>query len=467
MRYVHIIILYMYASVSVFANDTCTPHCDRDTLPANSTIHFQPVDSAYLKDVEALMIQKSKEMEAEKAVAEYEARLLQEEMTLHLEETQPLLRGIVLSIADNNFNKKSGFLTRVHHDKADYGVALAPLAANWILKVAGVESRSTTQRMLMANAMALALSSGISSGLKASVKETRPDGSDENSMPSGHTTLAFVGATILHREYGHHSPWISVGGYTAATATQLLRLRNSRHWINDTFIGAGIGVVSTNVAYFLTDAVLGERGINRPRMMKSDMMRVMRYNERPSSFSLVSGTEIGKRNVSPDAYELLSGFDGQMSVSMSSTFYAGFETSLFLNDKWAVEAMARVSNSRAKASLASLANETPTVGGCNINMYHTDMGLKYSLPVTLASRFSLRAFAGVRFLDEADMLDADTGQPFLHVPGNSRFEVGGGFAFDYLSTKKYAAGFSFDYVHTCSPLMRNRCYASSVWKIIL
>lgn len=457
----------MCASMYACANDTDAACAVRDSLENNSGILFHPVDSSYLKEVEALMIQKSKEAEVEKAVDEYEQRLLQEEMTLHFEETQPLLRGIVLSVADDKFNKREGRFMRFHRDKADYGVALAPLAANWILKAAGVESRSTTQRMLMANAMALALSSGLSSGLKATVKETRPDGSDNHGMPSGHTSVAFVGATILHREYGHHSPWISVGGYTAATATQLLRLRNNRHWINDTFVGAGIGIVSTNVAYFLTDAILGEQGINRPRMMKNDIVRVMKYNTQPSSFSLVSGTEIGNRDVSSGAYELLSDFDGHVSMRMSSTFYAGFEGSWFLNSRWAVEAMARVSNSRAKVSLGSLTGDVPYVCGNNINVYHVDMGVKYSLPVTLGARFSLRMFVGNRFVEKADMLDSETNVPFIRVPRDSSMEFGGGFAFDYLSTKKYAAGFSFDYVHTCSPLMRNRCYASSVWKIIL
>ncbi len=466
MRYIHLI-TYMCISVYIHAQGMNNTDNGRDTLNTSPNIVFQPVDSTYLKEVELLMIQKSKEKEAAKAVDEYEKRMLQEEMEFHFKETQPLLRGVILSVADNKFNKRDGLFIRTHHDKADYGVALTPLAANWILKVAGVESRSTTQRMLMANAMALALSSGISSGLKASVKETRPDGTDQHSMPSGHTSLAFAGATILHREYGHHSPWVSIGGYTAATATQLLRLRNNRHWINDTFVGAGIGIVSTNVAYFITDAILGEQGIHRPRLTKEDMMRVMRYNAKPSSFSLISGAEIGKRYVSPTCYEQHAGFVGNVNVSMSSTFYAGLEGSWFLNSTLAVEAMARISNSKAKASFTSLTEDTPSVYGCNINICHLDLSLKYSIPLTLATRFSVRVFAGNRFTEKADMLDTETAELFIRIPKDNSFELGGGFAFDYLSTKKYAAGFSFDYVHTCSPLMPNRCYASSVWKIIL
>ena len=50
-------------------------------------------------------------------------------------------------------------------------------------------------------------------------KEMRPDGSTANSWPSGHTATSFVGATILHKEYGlTRSPWYSIAGYSLATA---------------------------------------------------------------------------------------------------------------------------------------------------------------------------------------------------------------------------------------------------------
>ena len=36
--------------------------------------------------------------------------------------------------------------------------------------------------------------------LKKTVKETRPDNSDSNSFPSGHTATAFTGAELFHQE---------------------------------------------------------------------------------------------------------------------------------------------------------------------------------------------------------------------------------------------------------------------------
>jgi len=55
----------------------------------------------------------------------------------------------------------------------------------------------------MALAKSLALCFATTQILKHTVKKNRPDGSeDTNAFPSGHTALAFEGATFLFRRYG-------------------------------------------------------------------------------------------------------------------------------------------------------------------------------------------------------------------------------------------------------------------------
>ena len=93
------------------------------------------------------------------------------------------------------------------------------------------------------------LNSLITTGLKSSTKIMRPDNSADNSFPSGHTSQAFVAATFMHFEYGEKSIWYSVGAYTVATATGVLRVLNNRHWITDVVVGAGIGTLSTVAVY--------------------------------------------------------------------------------------------------------------------------------------------------------------------------------------------------------------------------
>ena len=109
-------------------------------------------------------------------------------------------------------------------------------------------------------------------------------------------SFAFVSASILHREYGYISPWITVGGYTAATGTELLRLRHNKHWMADVYMGAGIGS-EHQLAYFLTDKNLWCRCHQQARSAHADVYRLLKFNAQPSGFTFIAGTEIGNRTI--------------------------------------------------------------------------------------------------------------------------------------------------------------------------
>jgi membrane-associated phospholipid phosphatase len=55
----------------------------------------------------------------------------------------------------------------------------------------------------------------------------------------------------MHREYGKQNPWYSVLAYGTATSVGVLRMMNNRHWSTDVLMGAGIGILSTNLVYLL------------------------------------------------------------------------------------------------------------------------------------------------------------------------------------------------------------------------
>jgi membrane-associated phospholipid phosphatase len=69
------------------------------------------------------------------------------------------------------------------------------------------------------------------------------------SMPSGHTANAFVAATIVFREYRYKSVWYGVGAYALATSVAAFRMINDKHWESDVFVGAGVGMLATNIVY--------------------------------------------------------------------------------------------------------------------------------------------------------------------------------------------------------------------------
>ena len=158
------------------------------------------------------------------------------------------------------------------------------------LKVGGYEGRSDWPRLLASAGMSYAIMAGFVNGIKYSAKEMRPDGSTANSWPSGHTATAFVGATLLHKEYGlTRSPWWSVAGYGVATATGVMRVLNNRHWISDVMSGAGIGIMSTELGYALCDLMFKQKGLLRNDMVLD--------SEKPSFFSVSMGLGLGHKDL--------------------------------------------------------------------------------------------------------------------------------------------------------------------------
>jgi len=158
------------------------------------------------------------------------------------------------------------------------------------LKLGGYEGRSDWPRLLASAGMSYALMAVLVNGIKYTAKEMRPDGSTANSWPSGHTATAFVGASLLHKEYGlTRSPWWSVAGYGVATATGVMRVLNNRHWISDVMSGAGIGIMSTELGYALGDLFFKGKGLLRNDLILD--------NENPSFFSVSMGVGLGNKDL--------------------------------------------------------------------------------------------------------------------------------------------------------------------------
>lgn len=130
----------------------------------------------------------------------------------------------------------------------DY-LIFSPIAAVYGLQIAGVKGahslRDQTAILLKAELIGFA----IITPLKLGTNRLRPNGDNDQSFPSGHTTQAFISATFLHREYGHLSPWYSIGGYAVAGSVGALRILNNKHYLSDVLFGAGIGLLATNLAY--------------------------------------------------------------------------------------------------------------------------------------------------------------------------------------------------------------------------
>jgi membrane-associated phospholipid phosphatase len=131
----------------------------------------------------------------------------------------------------------------------DY-LQFAPGAAAFGMKAGGVESVHGARDMIFLYALSNAINTGLVHGAKHWVSRERPDFSNHRSFPSGHTALAFASAEFIRQEYRDQSVWISVGGYAMATFVGAARVYNNQHWVSDVAAGAGIGILSTKIAYW-------------------------------------------------------------------------------------------------------------------------------------------------------------------------------------------------------------------------
>jgi membrane-associated phospholipid phosphatase len=135
---------------------------------------------------------------------------------------------------------------RTHVD--DY-LQYAPIVAVYGLNALGMKGEHDFANRTVLLVKSELIMAALVLPLKKLTAVPRPDTGAPTSFPSGHTAQAFAAATFLHKEYGKEHPLYSVIGYTTAAGIGVLRVLNNRHWMSDVLAGAGIGILSTNLAY--------------------------------------------------------------------------------------------------------------------------------------------------------------------------------------------------------------------------
>ncbi|MDC6390586.1 phosphatase PAP2 family protein [Maribacter sp. PR1] len=143
---------------------------------------------------------------------------------------------------------------REHDDKKtniDDFSQYSPFLSVYALNAMGIQGKHNFKDRTIVLGTAYLIMGGSVNILKKTTKVTRPDGSSSTSFPSGHTATAFMGAEFLYQEYKDISVWYGVAGYVVAAGTGLFRMHNEKHWLTDVATGAGIGILSTKIAYWL------------------------------------------------------------------------------------------------------------------------------------------------------------------------------------------------------------------------
>lgn len=138
-----------------------------------------------------------------------------------------------------------------HFTTVDDYLQYVPLVSVYGLSLLGAEAKHNYVDRTLEVGIAGVAMVGIVGSAKYFIDKERPDGSDLNSFPSGHAAKVFMGAELVRIEYGDDYPWLAVGAYTIATATGALRVYNNHHWISDVIAGAGVGILSARIGYWL------------------------------------------------------------------------------------------------------------------------------------------------------------------------------------------------------------------------
>ena len=80
--------------------------------------------------------------------------------------------------------------------------------------------------------------------IKFATQRTRPDGSNNQSFPSGHAAITFAGATVLERHLGWKK---SALAYVVAAYVASSRMHDNRHYLSDVVFGAAVGTIAGRV----------------------------------------------------------------------------------------------------------------------------------------------------------------------------------------------------------------------------
>ena len=330
----------------------------------------------------------------------------------------------------NNPNTKIRLIKYNFHSEIDNYTQFAGIGLTVGLKLAGVEGRSSWPRLFASSLASYGIMAGFVNGIKYTASELRPDGSTRNSWPSGHTATAFVGATILHKEYGlTRSPWYSIGGYTVATATGVMRVLNNRHWISDVLSGAGIGILSTELAYGICDLLFKEKGL-----LMNDLAYYPDLRENPSFFSISMGIGLGNKNLTlpgfnfgiqlPDDDPDYSGADTEsLKLKFRSATAVGVEGAYFFNPYIGIGARLRVKSTPIngwsqftnieRESLKDIADDPDfqnaiqyfdlEIESDHITEFAADAGLYFSLPLSSRLAIGSKLLVGRSIMDDIEV----------------------------------------------------------------
>ncbi len=143
-----------------------------------------------------------------------------------------------------NFAQREGLLP---NNISQFGDLYGGLWSTWLLptsiiitsKAVDESNREMLEKLEFA-ASALVANGITTIILKELIGRKRPNGSNNRSMPSGHTSHSFAVAAVANELYGHK---VGTAAYLIAGLVAISRINDNDHYLSDVIVGAGLGTI--------------------------------------------------------------------------------------------------------------------------------------------------------------------------------------------------------------------------------
>lgn len=344
--------------------------------------------------------------------------------------------GIAFAFDKDFYDMRSGYIPGFHNSYDDY-LQYAPAAIMVAMKAFGVKGRSSWGRMLVSDAFSVGAMVILVNGLKYTVSKERPDGSARNSFPSGHTATAFMTATMFHKEYGMtRSPLYSVLGYSLATATAVSRQLNNRHWMSDVLFGAGIGILSVELGYYLADLVFKERGLKMAEMKSFDDA----YLGNPNFFGIKAGYTFLNQTIN---------FANGISIQSKGGANAAIEGAWFFNRYFGVGARVSALNSPILIGSNGLqyGAHDKVSSGQSLKILSVNPGFYISYPLAYGMLVGARIAPSIDISDNVDIarIANENSINVAHLSGAINAGLQAGISITKMTSSNFGLSINLDY----------------------
>ncbi|MBC7424225.1 MAG: phosphatase PAP2 family protein [Ferruginibacter sp.] len=137
---------------------------------------------------------------------------------------------------------------------ADY-LMWAPSAAIYLMDGLHVQTKHSFKEHLVLDVGSIIVTGGIGMVMRKISGNIGVYNTYGTEFPSGHTANAFRGAEIFHQELKDSHELLSYSGYIVAAGVGALRIYNKNHLLTEVLAGAGLGILSTKLTYWVFDKV--------------------------------------------------------------------------------------------------------------------------------------------------------------------------------------------------------------------